>query len=88
MISMTLEDAEKYVSKASKTAPGSVRWDGWKMVFHTPDQTAMRNPNGRYHNGRWGLEKVVEPNSEGIYLISHGMLVVNKMLNRGKNARR
>lgn len=47
------EDAHKYVSDMSHRG---FRWEGWDIVRWVPSENGFSSKNGRFRNGRWGIE--------------------------------
>lgn len=73
MISLrTIEAADEFVEKVASKGV-DVRWNGWDMVFHSPDPAAQREPEGRFSRitSQWGIETVVSPNSDGVWLVNY-----------------
>lgn len=81
MISLNYDTVEKFVSESQRDGV-NVRWDGWNMVFLKEDRKARRSVKGRYHEGAWGFETVVRPDSMGRWLVPHRVLREAKSVRR------
>jgi hypothetical protein len=66
MRALTLEEAEAYVA----ARPGLRRWDGWCIVIWKEDPAAFCKPTGVYRNGKWGTERAIAPNAEGLWVVN------------------
>lgn len=55
--------------EAWQAAGINVEWDGWALMFLTPDRSAERNQYGTYQSGQWGYTSRVEPNSNGSWVV-------------------
>lgn len=78
MIALTVDKVDGFVAKMQRKGI-KVKWDGWDIVFFSPDRTAARDPKGRRNGSLWGFETRISPDSQGKWL-------VNYRLTRGVNA--
>jgi hypothetical protein len=49
----------------------NVRWDGWDIVTHVPNDRVWKHKNGRFsrETGKWGLEYRVSPDENGNWTV-------------------
>lgn len=50
----SIDKAESFVAK-QQAAGNNVRWEGWDLVFFTPDDQAYYSRNGAFRDGSWGF---------------------------------
>ena len=60
----SLDKAERFV-KRQKDKGNDVRWEGWDIVFWSPNDQAFYSRNGAYRNGAWGFENRAAVNTKG-----------------------
>lgn len=80
MINLTLKDAEGFITKHRRKGI-DVRWDGWTMVFHTPDPRGYVHRNGVYSRitNQWGFETRVNANTKGNFMVNPKLTKGNKV---------
>lgn len=69
---LNYKQAHKFVRKAR-----NARWEGWNIVLFISNPRGFMHKNGRFNRetGTWGFERVVSPNSKGLWVISNGRTV-------------
>jgi hypothetical protein len=89
MIEMTLEQAETAVEtlhgRKFKNWTLDMEWDGWDLVFYTPNSMASMNKNGAFRNGEWVMKNRIAVNERGTYVVSgHNARIFAKTGNRSQ----
>ena len=77
MLTLGYKKAHKFVTE-QQALGNNVKWDGWTMVFFTPNPGALYSvdsegrPNGVWSReaGTYGFESRVEPNEKGHWEIN------------------
>lgn len=60
MVVTTVEEMEKIV-----LANKALRWDGWTVVHSYISDKARTSKYGAFFNGKWQMQKRIEPTSKG-----------------------
>lgn len=66
---LTEHTVDKAYAKLRDTGH-NVRWDGWDLVFFHTSPRGRWAPSGTRHNGVWGFETRVSPNTDGRWIVS------------------
>lgn len=64
---LTLKSPDKangFVTRQQENG-NDVRWDGWDIVFFSPNDQAFYSRNGAFRNGAWGYENRATVNNKG-----------------------
>lgn len=63
---LNIASAEEFVSRNA-----NVRWDGWNIITHVPNDKAFFMTKGRFNQstGQWGLEHQTAPDSNGTWKV-------------------
>lgn len=62
----SLDKAERFVTRQQNLG-SDVRWEGWDIVFFSPNEGGFYSRNGAYRNGTWGFENRATVNTKGEY---------------------
>lgn len=60
----SLDKAEQFVRRQQELG-NDVWWEGWDMLFFSPNDGAFYSRNGAYRNGTWGFLNRATVNAKG-----------------------
>lgn len=69
MIITSPDDDLKKLNSKLKNIKQSATWEGWEIVVFIPDSRARYDEKGVMHNGRYGFERRISPNKDGVWLV-------------------
>jgi len=70
---LTLQQTEQLVAKYN-----NMFWDGWNLVIVNPRIDGFTKISGIFHDGKWGVKRVVSPDRKGYYDIPKRYLDVQR----------
>lgn len=74
MITLSFYKADNFVARLQRKGV-NVRWEGWNMVFFSPDKRARYNNTAARRVGdEWGFETTVSPNAAGMWLVPNRLV--------------